>query len=445
MSARRGEEETRARGAREGTPAARPAYPDLDGAPIVDLCAHAHLLAAATGRSRGPRSSSAAAAVSESPGGSPPPRVEAIVHAVCDAETLDPAYGSALYRAWERSGPSGDGDDEGASSSASHPSTLRAFGLSPSFAAAADAEATMRRLARYVRETRAVAVGVVGLDYDAAGGDEDAKAAQRAFLEGATRLARGEIDVDVEPDASATGATTRSSVAADDDDESAGPSIASGSGSAATKKYRAPSPARPLVLFCAPRAARRLTRTSSPRTARTARVSLRGGARAPAAFLSPSPNLLGLVLGGARSFPAADCVVALSCAVTHAKCAALREVAFDVPMDRVALASECPRFAPSLSLGGGDERRRPRRRARGGEDRGDQGEGGDAGGRREGGGGEREARVGEGGRGLERAATEDRTGSRGVKLSEHFARSEPFRRESPFLGSNEPTRERGVG
>ena len=250
--ARRGEEETRARGAREGPPppAARPAYPDLDGAPIVDLCAHAHLLAAATGRSRGPAgSSSAAAAVSESPGGSPPPRVEAIVHAVCDAETLDPAYGSALYRAWERSGPSGDGDDEGASSSASHPSTLRAFGLSPSIAAAADAEATMRRLARYVRETRAVAVGVVGLDYDAAGGDEDAKAAQRAFLEGATRLARGEIDVDVEPDASATGATTRSSVAADDDDESAGPSIASGSGSAATKKYRAPSPARPLVLL----------------------------------------------------------------------------------------------------------------------------------------------------------------------------------------------------
>jgi Tat protein secretion system quality control protein TatD with DNase activity len=342
-------------------PAARPAYPDLDGAPIVDLCAHAHLLAAATGRSRGPAgSSSSAAAVSESPGGSPPPRVEAIVHAVCDAETLDPAYGSALYRAWERSGPSGDGDDEGASSSASRPSTLRAFGLSPSTAAAADADATLRRLARYVRETRAVAVGVVGLDYDAAGGDDDAKAAQRAFLEGATRLARGEIDVDVEPDASATGATTRSSVAADDDDDTAGPSIASGSGSAATEKYRAPSPARPLVLLLrAAGGAEADAHLVAAYGAHRASCLSAGATRAPAAFLSPSPNLLGLVLGGARSFPAADCVVALSCAVTHAKCAALREVAFDVPMDRVALASECPRFAPSVSLGGGDERSTP--------------------------------------------------------------------------------------
>ena len=71
-----------------------------------------------------------------------------------------------------------------------------------------------------------------------------------------------------------------------------------------------------------------------------------GASAVPAVFLDPSPRLAAAAL--ART---PDALVSVSGAVTHAKNVALLEVAFDVPLDRIALASEAPGKIPTQLVG----------------------------------------------------------------------------------------------
>ena len=71
-------------------------------------------------------------------------------------------------------------------------------------------------------------------------------------------------------------------------------------------------------------------------------------ARVPLLFLNPSPALMLSALG---IFPGA--LIAFSGAVTFTKSKQLHEVAFDCPMDRIALASEAPEHVPSQLAGRG--------------------------------------------------------------------------------------------
>jgi Tat protein secretion system quality control protein TatD with DNase activity len=71
-----------------------------------------------------------------------------------------------------------------------------------------------------------------------------------------------------------------------------------------------------------------------------------GASAVPAVFLDPSPRLAAAAL--ART---PDALVSVSGAVTHAKNVALLEVAFDVPLDRIALASEAPGKIPTRLVG----------------------------------------------------------------------------------------------
>jgi len=71
-----------------------------------------------------------------------------------------------------------------------------------------------------------------------------------------------------------------------------------------------------------------------------------GASRVPAVFLDPSPRLASAALA---TFP--DALVSVSGAVTHAKNVSLLEVAFDTPLDRIALASEAPGKMPTQLVG----------------------------------------------------------------------------------------------
>jgi hypothetical protein len=71
-----------------------------------------------------------------------------------------------------------------------------------------------------------------------------------------------------------------------------------------------------------------------------------GASKIPAVFLDPSPRLASAALA---TFP--DALVSVSGAVTHAKNVSLLEVAFDTPLDRIALASEAPGKMPTQLVG----------------------------------------------------------------------------------------------
>ena len=126
--------------------------------------------------------------------------VHAIVHSVCDVKSLDPSYGASTYRSWERlrarreeNGPGADPSDE-EDSNPPPPDAIRiAFGIHPREAAEVNPAALLPRVAGYVRETRAAAVGVVGLDYAVAGDDVDARTTQMEVLEGMLGIARAAI------------------------------------------------------------------------------------------------------------------------------------------------------------------------------------------------------------------------------------------------------------
>lgn len=71
-----------------------------------------------------------------------------------------------------------------------------------------------------------------------------------------------------------------------------------------------------------------------------------GASFVPAVFLDPSPRLAAAALAQTP-----DALVSVSGAVTHAKNKELLEVAFDVPLDRIALASEAPGKIPTQLVG----------------------------------------------------------------------------------------------
>lgn len=71
-----------------------------------------------------------------------------------------------------------------------------------------------------------------------------------------------------------------------------------------------------------------------------------GASAVPAVFLDPSPRLAAAALAQTP-----DALVSVSGAVTHAKNKELLEVAFDVPLDRIALASEAPGKIPTQLVG----------------------------------------------------------------------------------------------
>ena len=161
--------------------------------PIFDACAHLARLAETARESNLSNAWAAGdlAALACAP-------VGAVVNVTCDVEALDPAYGASAYRAWDRLlGDEGEDDDikgtrrRHATKPPRREDVYHAFGVHPSRAAEIDAT-LVTRVARFVWETNAVAVGVVGCDFRSA--DEDQRSAQLEVLAGCMAVARGEVE-----------------------------------------------------------------------------------------------------------------------------------------------------------------------------------------------------------------------------------------------------------
>ena len=303
------------------------------------------------------------------------------MNVTCDVEALDPAYGAPAYRAWERLFGDDEGDagttagafreprvsddvdaarapvdhdppeetsetsttprGDGAAHTGSHRNSnfapqrenvYHAFGVHPSRAAEVDAAAAAARVARFARETRAVAVGVCGCDFRRA--DEDARRAQLEVLAGCMAVARGEVDAaDDETDDETNGARGKEPRSANDRDDRDGVALV--------------TPATPLAVLLVSLGGADADDALFAAFLTHRDVCVAAGASAvPAVFLDPSPRLAAAAL--ART---PDALVSVSGAVTHAKNVALLEVAFDVPLDRIALASEAPGKIPTQLVG----------------------------------------------------------------------------------------------
>ena len=272
--------------------------------------------------------------------------VGAVVNATCDVEALDPAYGASAYRAWERlfgdEGEDEDDDEEDDEKGKEERRPTRppkredvyhAFGIHPSRAAEIDATALVKRVARFVWETNAVAVGVVGCDFQSA--DEDARTTQLEVLAGCMAVARGEAEK----------AGTDETENADEEEKKT-----NGNGRVSTRARQslAPAtPATPLVLLLASLGGDDADDAVFLAFAKHRETCVAAGAsKIPAVFLDPSPRLASAALA---TFP--DALVSVSGAVTHAKNVSLLEVAFDTPLDRIALASEAPGKMPTQLVG----------------------------------------------------------------------------------------------
>jgi Tat protein secretion system quality control protein TatD with DNase activity len=304
--------------------------------PIFDACAHLARVAE-TARERNLSnawSTGDSAALSCAP-------VGLVVNVTCDVEALDPAYGASAYRAWERLfGDQGEDDDAIKGTTQRHATrppkredVYHAFGIHPSRAAEIDATALVKRVARFVWETNAVAVGVVGCDFRAA--DEDARTAQLEVLAGCMAVARGEAEK----------AGTDETENADEEEKKT-----NGNGRVSTRapESLAPAtPATPLVLLLASLGGDDADDAVFLAFAKHRETCVAAGAsKIPAVFLDPSPRLASAALA---TFP--DALVSVSGAVTHAKNVSLLEVAFDTPLDRIALASEAPGKMPTQLVG----------------------------------------------------------------------------------------------
>ena len=384
------------RDAAEATRAAVP--PPLEApevtTPVFDACAHLTKVTETARESTLFRAWAAgdAAALACAP-------VGAVVNVTCDVEALDPAYGALAYRAWERlfgddEGDAGNGtagnekgtagasrgsrnvdaarapvDSEFPAETSTAPRddgaalvvdaaadataadfvphrehVYHAFGVHPSRAAEVDAAASAARVARFARETRAVAVGVCGCDFRRA--DEDARRAQLEVLAGCMAVARGEVDASGADDVEAL-----QRAAALEDDETNG-----AFGKEPTRRARdgddgafvAPAtPATPLAVLLVSLGGADADDALFAAFLTHRDVCVAAGASAvPAVFLDPSPRLAAAALAQTP-----DALVSVSGAVTHAKNKELLEVAFDVPLDRIALASEAPGKIPTQLVG----------------------------------------------------------------------------------------------
>ena len=306
--------------------------------PIFDACAHLARLAETARASNlsNAWSTGDLAALACAP-------VGAVVNVTCDVEALDPAYGASAYRAWERLfGDEGEDDDAIKGTTQRHEKATRppkredvyhAFGIHPSRAAEIDATALVKRVARFVWETNAVAVGVVGCDFQSA--DEDARTTQLEVLAGCMAVARGEAEK----------AGTDETENADEEEKKT-----NGNGRVSTRapESLAPAtPATPLVLLLASLGGDDADDAVLAAFAKHRETCVAAGAsKIPAVFLDPSPRLASAALA---TFP--DALVSVSGAVTHAKNVSLLEVAFDTPLDRIALASEAPGKMPTQLVG----------------------------------------------------------------------------------------------
>jgi Tat protein secretion system quality control protein TatD with DNase activity len=309
--------------------------------PIFDACAHLARVAE-TARERdlsNAWSTGDSAALSCAP-------VGLVVNVTCDVEALDPAYGASAYRAWERLfGDEGEDDDDDEDDDEKGTTQRRptrppkredvyhAFGIHPSRAAEIDATALVKRVARFVWETNAVAVGVVGCDFRSA--DEDARTAQLEVLAGCMAVARGEAE---------------SVFSSSNENENASEEKkTNGNGRVSTRARdgAAATPVTPLALLLASLGGDDADDAVFSAFAKHRETCVAAGAsKIPAVFLDPSPRLASAALA---TFP--DALVSVSGAVTHAKNVSLLEVAFDTPLDRIALASEAPGKMPTQLVG----------------------------------------------------------------------------------------------
>jgi Tat protein secretion system quality control protein TatD with DNase activity len=215
-----------------------------------------------------------------------------------------------------------------------------AFGVHPSRAAEVDAAASAARVARFARETRAVAVGVCGCDFRRA--DEDARRAQLEVLAGCVAVARGEVDASGADDVEAL----RGSAAALESDETNG-AFGKEPRKRTDGRVAPATPATPLAVLLVSLGGADADDALFAAFLTHRDVCVAAGASAvPAVFLDPSPRLAAAALAQTP-----DALVSVSGAVTHAKNKALLEVAFDVPLDRIALASEAPGKIPTQLVG----------------------------------------------------------------------------------------------
>jgi Tat protein secretion system quality control protein TatD with DNase activity len=274
------------------------------------------------------------------------PPVHAIVHSVCDVKSLDPSYGASTYRSWERlrarrdkNSPGPDPSD-GEDSNPPPPDAIRmAFGIHPREAAGVNPAALLPRVAGFVRETRAAAVGVVGLDYAVAGDDVDARTTQMEVLEGMLGIARGDVK----------SADAEERVPSGAEEERVPSTSSSGAVTTSSSRSWRPSASRPLPVLAtsaggADADADLLAALVRHRDA----CASAGATRVPAFLIDASPDL---ALAALAALP--DALLAFTGAVTFSKSKRLHETAFDCPMDRVALASECPEKVPAELAGRG--------------------------------------------------------------------------------------------
>ena len=247
---------------------------------------------------------------------------------MCDVKSLDPSYGASTYRSWERlrarreeNGPGADPSDE-EDSNPPPPDAIRiAFGIHPREAAEVNPAALLPRVAGYGRETRAAAVGVVGLDYAVAGDDVDARTTQMEVLEGMLGIARGDSE------------------GAEEERVKSG----------AFGSWRRPSASRPLPVLATSAGGADADHNLLAALVRHRDACASAGAtRVPAILIDASPDL---ALAALAALP--DALLAFTGATTFSKSKRLHETAFDCPMDRVALASECPEKIPAELAGRG--------------------------------------------------------------------------------------------
>jgi Tat protein secretion system quality control protein TatD with DNase activity len=318
--------------------------------PIFDACAHLARLAETARESNLSNAWAAGdlAALACAP-------VGAVVNVTCDVEALDPAYGASAYRAWDRLlGDEGEDDDikgtrrRHATKPPRREDVYHAFGVHPSRAAEIDATALVKRVARFVWETNAVAVGVVGCDFRSA--DEDQRSAQLEVLAGCMAVARGEVEKAGTDDASYAERGSAFSSSNENENAEKEEKKTNGNGRVSTRapESLAPAtPATPLVLLLASLGGDDADDAVFLAFAKHRETCVAAGAsRVPAVFLDPSPRLASAALA---TFP--DALVSVSGAVTHAKNVSLLEVAFDTPLDRIALASEAPGKMPTQLVG----------------------------------------------------------------------------------------------
>ena len=204
----------------------------------------------------------------------------------------------------------------------------------------------------FSRETRAVAVGVCGCDFRSA--DEDARSAQLEVLAGCMAVARGEVDAAGTDDAAS--AERRAFSTSDENENENASEETQKNGRVAPRDGAPATPATPLAVLLVSLGGDDADDAVVAAFAKHRETCVVAGASTvPAVFLDPSPRLASAALA---TFP--DALVSVSGAVTHAKNVSLLEVAFDVPLDRIALASEAPGKMPTQLVG------RQRRAAAGG-------------------------------------------------------------------------------